>query len=45
MSRCLFSALALTVRSLILEVQARVKDQFNVDLETEVLFLGWEKNR
>lgn len=39
------NATAEDVRKLIREVQARVKDQFNVDLETEVLFLGWEKNR
>lgn len=39
------NATAEDVRKLIWEVQARVKDQFNVDLETEVLFLGWEKNR
>lgn len=39
------NATAENVRKLIREVQARVKDQFNVDLETEVLFLGWEKNR
>ena len=39
------NATAEDVRTLIREVQARVKDQFNVDLETEVLFLGWEKNR
>lgn len=38
-------ATAEDVRKLIREVQARVKDQFNVDLETEVLFLGWERNR
>lgn len=39
------NATAEDVRKLIREVQARVKNQFNVDLETEVLFLGWEKNR
>lgn len=39
------NATAEDVRKLIREVQVRVKDQFNVDLETEVLFLGWEKNR
>ena len=39
------NATAEDVRKLIREVQARVKDRFNVDLETEVLFLGWEKNR
>lgn len=39
------NATAEDVRKLIREVQARVKDQFNVDLETEVLFLGWERNR
>lgn len=39
------NATAEDVRKLIREVQALVKDQFNVDLETEVLFLGWEKNR
>lgn len=39
------NATAEDVRKLIREVQARVRDQFNVDLETEVLFLGWEKNR
>lgn len=39
------NATAEDVRTLIREVQARVKDRFNVDLETEVLFLGWEKNR
>lgn len=38
-------ATAEDVRKLIREVQARVKDQFNVDLETEVLFLDWERNR
>lgn len=39
------NATAEDVRKLIREVQARVRDKFNVDLETEVLFLGWEKNR
>ena len=39
------NATADDVRTLIREVQARVKDQFHVNLETEVLFLGWEKNR
>ena len=39
------NATAEDVRTLIREIQTRVKDQFNVNLETEVLFLGWEKNR
>lgn len=40
------NATAEDVRDVIHEVQERVKDRFNVDLETEVLFLGWEmKNR
>lgn len=38
-------ATAEDVREVIREVQARVKEQFHVDLETEVLFLGWENNR
>lgn len=39
------NATAEDVRTLIRKIQTRVKDQFNVNLETEVLFLGWEKNR
>lgn len=35
-------ATAWDVRDVIREVQERVKERFNVDLETEVLFLGWE---
>ena len=35
-------ATAEDVRRLISYVQAEVKKQFNVELETEVLFLGWE---
>lgn len=39
-------ATAWDVRDVIREVQERVKERFNVNLETEVLFLGWEmKNR
>ena len=34
-------ATAQDVRDVILEVQERVKDRFGVNLETEVLFLGW----
>ncbi len=33
------------VRDVIHEVQEQVKDKFHVTLETEVIFLGWEKNR
>lgn len=36
------SATAQDVRSLISKIQERVKDKFRVDLETEVVFLGWE---
>lgn len=39
------SATAQDVRSLISEIQKRVKDKFRVDLEPEVVFLGWEKQR
>lgn len=38
-------AAAQDVRSLISEIQKRVKDKFRVDLEPEVVFLGWEKER
>lgn len=38
-------ATAQDVRSLISEIQKRVKDKFRVDLEPEVVFLGWEKQR
>ena len=38
-------ATAEDVRSVIREVQERVKDKFHVTLETEVIFLGWENNR
>lgn len=37
------NATAQDVRSVISEIQERVKDMFRVDLETEVVFLGWEK--
>lgn len=36
------NATAQDVRDVIREVQNRVKEKFNVNLETEVLFLGWE---
>ena len=39
------NATAEDVRNVIREVQERVKDKFHVSLETEVIFLGWEKNR
>lgn len=35
-------ATAWDIYDVIREVQERVKEKFNVDLETEVLFLGWE---
>ncbi|MGN0401115.1 MAG: UDP-N-acetylmuramate dehydrogenase [Acetatifactor sp.] len=35
-------ATAEDVRRVIKDVQDKVKDKFNVNLETEVLFLGWE---
>ncbi len=35
------NATAQDVRDLIVQVQEKVKDKFNVDLETEVIFLGW----
>ena len=35
-------ATAKDVRRLIQDVQERIQDKFNVNLETEVLFLGWE---
>lgn len=35
-------ATAEDVRRVIRDVQDKVKDKFNVNLETEVLFLGWE---
>jgi len=38
-------ATAEDVRDVIHEVQEQVKDKFHVTLETEVIFLGWEKNR
>ena len=38
-------ATAEDVRNVIREVQERVKEKFHVTLETEVIFLGWEKNR
>lgn len=38
------NATAQDVRDVISEVQERVKDKFHVELETEVVFLGWEKN-
>lgn len=38
-------ATAQDVRSLISEIQRRVKDKFRVNLEPEVVFLGWEKER
>lgn len=39
-------ATAWDIYDVIREVQERVKEKFNVDLETEVLLLGWEmKNR
>lgn len=38
-------ATAEDVRDVIYEVQERVKDKFHVTLETEVIFLGWEKDR
>lgn len=37
-------ATAEDVRNVIREVQERVKEKFHVTLETEVIFLGWEKN-
>lgn len=37
-------ATAEDVRNVIWEVQERVKEKFHVTLETEVIFLGWEKN-
>ncbi len=37
------NATAEDVRDVISEVQRQVKDKFLVELETEVLFLGWEK--
>ena len=35
-------ATAEDVRELIQEIRKRVKEKFHVDLETEVVFLGWE---
>lgn len=35
------NATAQDVRDVISEIQKRVKDKFRVDLETEVVFLGW----
>ena len=39
------NATAEDVRSVIRHVQRSVKERFGVDLETEVLFLGWENDR
>lgn len=39
------NATAQDVYDIISEIQERVKDRFHVELETEVVFLGWEKNR
>ena len=39
------NATAEDVRSVIRHVQKSVKERFCVDLETEVLFLGWENDR
>ncbi len=36
------NATAQDVRELISQVQEQVKDKFNVDLEPEVIFLGWQ---
>lgn len=36
-------ASAQDVRDVILEVQERVKERFGVTLETEIVFLGWER--
>lgn len=38
------NATAEDVRNVIREVQRQVKERFCVELETEVLFLGWEKD-
>ncbi len=38
------SATAQDVRDVVSEVQKRVKNKFNVDLETEIVFLGWKKD-
>lgn len=39
------NATAEDVRQVISEVQQRVKEKFRVELEPEIVFLGWEKNR
>ena len=36
------NATARDVRDVIGEIQRRVKDKFRVDLEPEVVFLGWK---